>query len=175
MKRIVNGVTYNTATSTLLATFEWEHKDHNGGVTEEGTDLLYQTRGGAFFLHEEKTAYVWDENEREMRQRERNEFTPLSPEGAHKWMLEGDIEVLNNPFDDPPEAEAEAEAGATIYIRVPAALKRRVDEAAKAEGVSGNLWAMRCIERCLGAEPDAAKTAPTTGASSAKRNKRKKS
>ena len=77
--------------------------------------------------------------------------------------------------EDPPEAEAEAEAGATIYIRVPAALKRRVDEAAKAEGVSGNLWAMRCIERCLGAEPDAAKTAPTTGASSAKRNKRKKS
>jgi hypothetical protein len=24
-----------------------------------------------------------------------------------------------------------------------------VDDAAKSEGVSGNVWAMRCIERCL--------------------------
>ena len=35
-------------------------------------------------------------------------------------MLEGDVEVFNNPFEDPPEATAEAEPGATIYVRVPA-------------------------------------------------------
>jgi len=48
----------------------------------------------------------------------------------------GDVEVFNNPFDDSPEATAEAEPGATIYIRVPAVLKRRVEEAADAESGS---------------------------------------
>jgi hypothetical protein len=114
-----------------------------------GTDILYQTRGGAFFLHKEKTINEWDEEEREHRRRERHEFVPLSPESAHKWMLEGDVEVVHNPFDDPPEATAEAEPGATIYIRVPAALKRRVDEAVQESKLSGNVWAMRCVEQCL--------------------------
>jgi|RhiMethySRZTD1v2_1073278.scaffolds.fasta_scaffold1200088_2 hypothetical protein len=153
MKRIVNGVTYNTATSSRLARFEWENEDHNGSVTEAGTDVLYQTRGGAFFLHTEKTVSEWDEDERTYRRRERHEFEPMSPERAHDWLLTGDIEVINNPFDDPPEAAAEAEPGATYYVRMPAALKRRIDAAAEAEGVSGNVWAMRCFERCLDKEP----------------------
>jgi predicted transcriptional regulator len=62
---------------------------------------------------------------------------------------EDDVEVFNNPFDDPPEAAAEAEPGATIYIRVPASLKKRVDEAAREVELSGNVWAMRCVEQCL--------------------------
>src|SRR5262245_9753533 len=118
MKRIVNGVTYNTATSTLLAQYEWEEEDHNDVVIARGTHMLYQTRGGDFFLHKEKTTSEWDESEREDRLRVRNEFVPLSPETANKWLLDGDVEVFNNPFDDPPEATAEAEPGATIYIRV---------------------------------------------------------
>ncbi len=69
-------------------------------------------------------------------------------------MADGDVEIFRNPFEDPPEAEAEAKPGATIYIRVPASLKRSVDEAAKAADVSGNVWAMRCVERCLNGVPD---------------------
>src|SRR5688572_18178340 len=130
MKRIVNGVTYNTDTSSMLARWEWEEADYNHVVTEFGTDVLYQTRGGAFFLHKEKTKREWNEVEREHVERVRHEFVPLSPEEASKWLMEGDVEVINNPFDDPPEAKAEAEPGATLYIRVPGALKRRVDEAA---------------------------------------------
>ena len=67
-------------------------------------------------------------------------------------ILKGDVEVFNNPFEDPPEAVAEAELGATIYIRVPVALKRRVEEAARRDKVSGNVWAMRCVEKCLAGE-----------------------
>jgi hypothetical protein len=67
--------------------------------------------------------------------------------------MEGDVEVFRNPFEDPPEATAEAEPGATIYIRVPASLKRSVDEAAKSEKLSGNVWAMRCVEHCLNSNP----------------------
>src|SRR5262245_20193772 len=165
MKRIVNGVTYNTATSTVCARLEWENKDHNGITQEFGEDILYQTRGGAFFVHEEKTMNEWDENERETRQRVRHEFVPMCPESANKWMLEGDVEVINNPFEDPPEATAEAEPGATIYIRVPAGLKRRVDEAARDNKVSGNAWAMRCVEQCLADEDrgDATTTAGKVG------------
>ncbi len=147
MKRIVNGVTYNTDTSTRLAQASWERDD------EQFVGTLYQTRGGAFFVDEEITSQVWNESERAHEAKVWHAFEPLSPKDAHKWLLEGDVEIFSNPFDDPPEASAEAEPGATIYIRVPASLKRRVDEAARKDGVSGNVWAMRCLERCLGAEP----------------------
>jgi predicted HicB family RNase H-like nuclease len=142
MKRIVNGVTYNTDTATQLAT---SSREDDGKITE----TLYQTRGGAFFLHRQTVNAVWNEEDRSKHIETDHAFRPQSPEDAHKWILTGDVEVLRNPFDDPPEAEAEAEPGATIYIRVPASLKRAVDEAAKTQNVSGNVWAMRCVERCL--------------------------
>lgn len=150
MKRIVNGVTYNTDTSTAIA--RWQREDEDEGTQEEM--ILYQTRGGAFFVHEIRETKAWNEREREYEERSRHAFEPMSPEEAHKWLLEGDVEVFHNPFDDPPEASAEAEPGATIYLRVPSSLKNRVDEAAKNEKVSGNVWAMRCVERCLAASGD---------------------
>lgn len=143
MKRIVNGMTYNTDTSTMLAQSEWERDD--GKVL----GVLYQTRGGAYFVHEQLTQEVWNEEERQKEERTSDSFVPLSAEGAHEWLLDGDVEIISNPFDDPPEASAETEPGATLYIRVPASLKRRVDEAAKENKVSGNVWAMRCVEQCL--------------------------
>jgi hypothetical protein len=164
MKRIVNGVTYNTATSTMCAQLEYENKDHNGVVTEHGTATLYQTRGGAFFLHEEKTINEWNEVERETYQRQRNEFFPLSPKKAREWMLEdpvGDVEIINNPFgDDPPEATAEPEPGTTVYVRMPAALKQKIEEAAAKAGQSINVWMMRCAEGCVASqsgEPEGAR------------------
>jgi predicted HicB family RNase H-like nuclease len=149
MKRIVNGVTYNTETATRLAESRWNNESqwNNDGGAIFGT--LYQTRGGAFFVDEEITRTEWNERERDHEQTVRHEFNPLSPDEAHKWLLEGEVEIFQNPFDDPPEATAEAEPGATIYIRVPASLKRSVDDAAKVAKVSGNVWIMRCVERCL--------------------------
>lgn len=145
MKRIVNGVTYNTETSTAVARSEWT--DSSDG--QEHVMVLYQTRGGAFFFDEQETKSVWNEREGRHETKMSHVFTPVSPADAQKWMMEGDVEVFSNPFDDPPEAAAEADTGATIYIRVPSSLKRRVDEAAKGEGLSGNVWSMRCVERCL--------------------------
>src|SRR5262245_6190959 len=63
------------------------------------------------------------------------------PPAAQAWLLKGQVNVYGNPFDDPPEAEAEAEPAATIYRRVPAALKD-VDAAAEKAGVSANVWTM---------------------------------
>ena len=144
MKRIVNGVTYNTDTSTKLAQTDCEDDDG-----KDGLDVLYVTQGGAFYLYSRTTEKVWNESERAHEENTSHAFIPMSPERAHAWLMEGDIEVFHNPFDDPPEATAEAEAGATLYIRVPAVLKREVEEAAAAEKVSGNVWAMRCVAKCL--------------------------
>lgn len=143
MKRIINGVTYNTATSTALARSSWD--GNRGRIT--GT--LYQTRGGAFFVHGEEKFERWNEREDKAEEVTEHWFDPLGPEGAHEWIMEGEVEVFHNPFDDPPEAAEEAEPGATIYIRVPASLKQRVEEAAREAKLSGNVWSMRCVERCL--------------------------
>src|SRR5262249_14689150 len=86
--------------------------------------------------------------------RDKVDLEPMKAERAQAWLLERDVEVYRNPFEDPPEATAEAETGATIYIRVPASLKRDVDEAARDAKVSGNVWAMRCVERCLEGFPN---------------------
>jgi hypothetical protein len=144
LKRIVDGVTYNTATSRLLATSTWEDHDN-----DEHEEELYQTRGGAFFLVNTVTKKVWVERDREWDERECIEVEPLDADRAQKWMMQGDVEVIDNPFGDPPEAEAETEPGSTVYVRVPPSLKRAIDQAAGKASLSVNAWAMQCLERCL--------------------------
>jgi hypothetical protein len=55
----------------------------------------------------------------------------LSAKDAETWIMTGSVEVFHNPFGEPPEAEAEDQPAATIYMRVPPSLKRRVDEAGR--------------------------------------------
>jgi predicted HicB family RNase H-like nuclease len=143
MKRIVDGVTYNTDTATRLARSIWKDGDD-----DEVTGILYQTRGGAFFVHTFVEKEVWVERTGETDAREVSQFEPLNAKDAHEWIMTGEVEVFSNPFEDPPEATAEPEPGATIYIRVPMALKKSVDEAARAASLSSNVWVMRCLERC---------------------------
>lgn len=145
MKRIVDGVTYNTETSSWLG----RRRTVGADPSEKLVETLYQTRGGAFFIVERRETVEWNKSEQEAELRVRRTFVPVSAERAQSWMLEGEVHVFRNPFGDPPEAIAEAKPGATIYIRVPATLKRAADAAASEQKLSGNVWAMRCIERCL--------------------------
>jgi hypothetical protein len=138
VKRVVNGVSYNTETSTKLGECRWE----------EGKGVLYQTRDGAFFVDEETTFLEWNERERTEDEKVVHRLVPLSPERAKEWLLEGEVEVFHNPFEKATEAEPEA----TIYVRVPASLKRRVDETAEEDKMSTNAWVMRCLELCLRAK-----------------------
>jgi predicted HicB family RNase H-like nuclease len=148
MKRIVDGVTYNTQTSRLLARAVlravWPDDE-----SVEHTLELYQTRGGAFFLLDRWLQEVWIERQERAEHRERSELEAMSAEQAQRWMLENDIEVIDNPFGDPPEATAEEESGSTVYVRVPPSLKRTIDQEAGKVKLSTNMWAMRCMERCL--------------------------
>lgn len=147
MKRIIDGVTYNTETSTALAKSIWDDEFENTGI-------LYQTRGGAFFAHVNTLEKRWNEREGESYLQEIDIFEPMSADKAHEWIMTGEVEVFSNPFDDPPEATADTEKGSTIYLRVPISLKQRVDEAAGEMKSSANTWAMRCVEQCLAGFPE---------------------
>ena len=61
-----------------------------------------------------------------------------------------DFEVLNEEAlgELPPEAAEEEEKGATIFVRVPEALKAVAEAAARKADLSLNSWVMRCIENC---------------------------
>src|SRR5258705_12992565 len=90
MKRIVNGVTYNTDTSTLLA------KSRRESDNDDPLGCLYQTRGGAFFVDMEISRKERNESAREYEVKAGHPFQPLRPEDAHKGLLQGEFEVFAN-------------------------------------------------------------------------------
>ena len=135
MKRIIDGVTYNTDTATAVA--RWEYEDENGYDTEA---VLYQTRGGAFFI-----VHSWNtENKPKVY------FESINRESIARLVERTDnLTIINEDIlSDPPEATAEQSPGATLYLRIPSALKDQAESSAKSDGLSVNAWAMRCIERC---------------------------
>ena len=148
MKRIVDGKTYNTDTATKVAGARIEGPDED--FTQQ---TLYVTRGGAFFIHEFERNFFFDQDADPPRwHQDAERFHPLSRDEAQEWFLEGDVEIFNNIFEEPPEASGDQtpEPEATIYVRVPEPLKRRISEAANEVNLSTNAWAMRCFEQCLG-------------------------
>ena len=144
MKWVRDGVTYNTETSTAIARFIREASDLDPKRKES---TLYQTRGGVFFMH---TQEVWAvKRDGRWTDREHHDCEPMDPDDAQKWVMEGEaVEILSDAFPTPPEAEEETAGSATIYLRVPAALKQRIERAAKKADQSMNVWAMRCLETC---------------------------
>ncbi len=150
MKRVIDGVTYNTDTATFVARSEIVEEEFQGRPEERTEHRLYQTRGGAFFIHtrtetQRKTIHgEWEPVQRD-------DFEPVSRDYAQKWITEGEIDLIDDQvFGEPPEAVEESAPGATLYVRVPASLKDRLDRIAKDEGVSLNAWTMRCVELCAG-------------------------
>jgi hypothetical protein len=146
MKRIIDGKTYNTDTATTVA--RWDYQDENGYDTAV---TLYQTRGAAFFA-----VHLWTVDEVV-----KVYFESFTREGVARLVEHIDnLTILDSSIlQDPPEATDDSETTATLYIRVPASLKDRLEALAKADGVSLNTWTMRCVERCAGDQAPA-KTTP---------------
>ena len=63
-KRIINGQTYNTDTATLIAQAEADFAGNSatGQPSEHAEVKVYQTRGGAFFLHTFSRPFRMDRN-----------------------------------------------------------------------------------------------------------------
>src|SRR3954452_25370199 len=105
MKRIINGVTYNTATAVKIA---YSSKKYDDGkyVT------MYQTRTGAFFFHLQNYARAEGHL-----QDWYNEDGVKNP----KDFFEKADEVYINPFSS---VEAEMQRETAIFVRLPEPLKR---------------------------------------------------
>jgi hypothetical protein len=136
MKRVIDGKTYNTDTATLVA--KYEYQDHKNNDVEA---KVFVNNGGALFV-----LHSWD-----VENNTKHYMEALTRSELDKLVSTMDnIEIIDEEaLEAPPEASAEAEPGATIYVRVPSTLKRRVDEAARDAKLSGNAYALRCMEACL--------------------------
>ena len=162
MKRIIKGVTYNTDTGTKLAKHDFDYPievegDPENPMESNGTCTLYQTRGGAFFIVEEQK---WVKDPYSDDYEVTNEFATLRPvctDDAQSFIVSNshDVDVFHNPFADPPEAEGDQkhQTEATIYARVPASLKARIEEVSDMNNLSMNSYVIRCLEKCLGLAP----------------------
>lgn len=125
-KRIINGKSYNTETSTLVH----EVSARNDTVY----DGLFQTKHGAFFL------YWYDEG------REAGDIKPMSDEEAQKWLEthHASPSILEQYFGDFPEGGA---AESRITLRLPGNLYNRISASAAAANLSLNTYLMRLLER----------------------------
>ena len=127
MKRIIDGVTYNTDTATRVAT----------GGPSDPNDLagweMYQTRHGAFFM------VLTDHDGEDMRIR------PYDDADAQAFLEKHANEVVEAVFGQFPEAGS---AERRLTIRVPVNLAVRMETIAHAKGLSLNSYAMRCFEQC---------------------------
>jgi len=122
-KRIIEGKTYNTETSTSLG--QYEHDWY--------TETLFKSRHGAYFIHVD-LPNIPDEK-----------IVPQGPNKAQRWMEEhGNPEKLEAEFGEMPEA---GHSEARITLRIPDTLRKRVAQIADANGQSLNAWILRCLEK----------------------------
>jgi hypothetical protein len=144
-KRIIDGKTYNTETSTQIT--GW-HDDDDDVPWESGT-YLYQNRHGAFFLY----TYLYDADEHDFQKIE-----PYTPDQARAWLEKNcswDPSLIESLFGQMPEAGS---GESKFTLRMPESLRERLADRAKVNNQSLNAWIIRCLESCA-AEPDASTSA----------------
>jgi predicted HicB family RNase H-like nuclease len=74
---------------------------------------------------------------------------PTSREELERMVACNSLKIIDEKaLTLPPEAEEESEPAATAYLRLPPALKSRIEAAAAGDKLSLNAWAIRCFESC---------------------------
>lgn len=124
-KRIIEGKTYNTETSTLLGWWEPDDAPYE--------HALFKTRHGAYFLYTLGHANL-------------DEFIePKEAEAAKRWMEQHcSADRIEAEFGEMPEA---GDSEARITLRIPETLRKRVAVIAQERNQSLNAWIQRCLER----------------------------
>ena len=150
MKRVINGLVYDIDKSVLVARTVLDANECEGGGVAYAD--LYRTPGGAFFSQEKIVG-----KDRDGEPINHTRFIPLTASEAQEWVLKGDVELVDDSFNGPPEATAETaeevDVSVTIYVRAPGSLKRRVEKAAEDAKLSVNAYTLRCLEQCLPPKP----------------------
>ena len=133
-KRIIDGKTYNTETSTRLAGWDNDEGPYDAG------QHLYLNRYGAFFLYDYASDGPYGPEENPV---------PLTPDQTRKWLEEHrshEVDLFESLFGKQPEAGS----GEVKYtLRMPESLRDRLAAAAKGNKQSLNAWIIRCLERCI--------------------------
>ena len=143
MKRIIDGATYNTDTATLVAS---GRADNDPQVVET---VLYQNRAGLYFCVDTITVSFRDRHG-EIKERVDHEWNVVGDAAKARAFCEEFALTIDRDIEDMPPEAAPGEKLATVYLRVTPTLKADLDEASSEDKISGNLWATRCLERCLG-------------------------
>ena len=136
LKRVINGISYNTETSMKVAgtTFNAYDADPYGLTRDE----LFKTRYGAYFI---LSHLGWDFEEP-------LKIIPMEPDEAKHWLeknLPTRPDILEFEFGRQSEV---GEDESRFTLRMPLTLKMRLDLLAKARKQSMNAWIIRCIENC---------------------------
>ena len=136
-KRIIDGKTYNTETSTEIAAWDNRHdvEEHYGvNVGEQ----LYRNRYGAFF----KLGWADDGPEGP-----EQKIVPLTPEEAKAWLIKWrswDVDLVEKHFGKMPEA---GQSETRFTVRIPDYLADRLKAESAAKKQSINALIIRLIER----------------------------
>jgi hypothetical protein len=144
MKRIIDGVTYDTSTATELCKYENTAVHCTDFYYYEET--LYRTRSSKYFLLGEGAACSpYSEPYGSNGRTGANKIVPLTEEEARKW-----LEKFNAPDEICPElyadmAELEPSEG-IVYLRVPSVLKSQLEQLAVQEGQSLNTFLIKVLE-----------------------------
>ncbi len=132
-KRIIDGRTYNTETSTKI-----EGWDEDRGPYESG-EHLFQNRFGAFFLYKYRDGF--DEDDYRL-------IEPITPDQARVWLEKyrsWETDLIESLFGEMPEAGS----GEVKYtLRMPESLRDRLAVLAKDNKQSLNAWMVKCLEAC---------------------------
>lgn len=140
-KRIIEGKTYNTETSALLASWSSFDTPDTAQGGEYG-QILFQTRHGAYFL------FDYDDR-RETWESGYQQLIPLDPEQAQRWAeTHCSADIVEAIFGEMPDA---GDAEAKVTLRMPEILRRRLAAMAEDQKQSMNAAIVRCLERCLAA------------------------
>lgn len=147
LKRIKDGVTYNTATATFLGGYVFEGRDDTNADDAFVSEELYQTRSGRFFLVVEGGPGAPAES-RNSRSGEPYvcgwTWLPLTEVQARQWAEVRDEHQAFPDLDEDENSEVRM-----ISLRVPPVLGAKLTSAAAGAGVSRNDWILRCLEQCL--------------------------
>lgn len=141
MKKIIDGVTYNTETATKIA--EHAKLDDNDKHV-----ILYQNRKGFFFYHiknfERAEGHISEWY---------NDYSLPPSVAENKYTPKHFIEycattVYNNPFYIERKGKE-----VSILFRLPETLKDLIEFKARESQMSVNTYILRCVESCTHPQP----------------------
>ena len=147
IKRVIDGKTYNTDTSTLVASKSGKMgSSREDERSVEWCDELFVNKNGAFYVVETVASERLD-TYGDWNTRTASTIVPKTAEEAKDFIETGEVDIHDaSVFSYPAEAGEEIKEE-TFLLRLPSHVKARAAEKAKEEGKSLNAYISGLIEQ----------------------------